>query len=78
MYKRQAKGGVLGHFTHRPDGGLVVDGDAVLGGVVGVRRSGGAAVDREGQYKIGQCAQQDDDAHGPVSYTHLHSTAPWP
>ena len=64
QFQRTAKGGVLGHLAHRPDGGLVVDGDAVLGGVAGVRRSGGAAVDHEGQYKIGQCAQQDDDAHG--------------
>ena len=44
QFQRTAKGGILGHLTHRPDGGFIVNGNAVLGGVAGVGRSGGADV----------------------------------
>ena len=46
-----AQRGVLGHLTDGPDAAFVRNGHAILRGV-------------GGEDKIGQCAQQDDDAHG--------------
>ena len=59
-----AQRSVLGHLTDGPDAAFVRNGHAILCGVGGVGVGRGAAVDHEGEDKIGQCAQQDDDAHG--------------
>src|SRR5699024_7683774 len=63
QFQHRAEGGVLGHPADRPGGRLVIDRDAVFGGVAGVGVGGGAAAGDEHQPHVHHDADQYERGH---------------
>ena len=60
----RAQGVVLGHLADIPDVAVIVDGNAVGAGVVGVGGGGHLPVDQQGEHDVCSDAQADEDGHG--------------